>query len=442
MPGRTFAGSAAELDQLVRQAALALYKDTQPYRYGTYMMNEGKVEEAASAYRLAIGRGGREAAWGHRGIGLLLRLQNRFAEAAEQHRAALRVVPDHPASLLALAQELDSMGRSEEALDTWEQTIRRFEDDDVNDLRPEGRLTMLAWARGRRAALRRDLRTAASLAARAGLTGGGSSALDWKRVDVAYPLVLLHDWDRAAQVLAGVRLDASGHLQDPGATDAFYGALAALEAARSNPAAALAAVRRVGEQPGLQGPRARTDQARADLGYYMSLSGDVRGGERVAAATDPNCYPCLIRRSEIAILKRDWRAAERLADRAARIGPSLPDAYYHNGRQLLARGNIDRAIRQFEEAHRRGSGWAEPLKAKADALVRRRRFGGALRAFEQAAERAPRWGALHLAWARALWASGGREEARAKMGAASRMSLSPADRDQLRTGAIDAGSFT
>jgi hypothetical protein len=104
MPGRTFTGSPAELDRLVRQAALALYKDTQPYRYGIYVGNLGDHREAASAYQLAIGRGGQEAAWGHRGIGLLLRGQFRFAEAAEQHRAALRAVPDHPGTLLVLAR--------------------------------------------------------------------------------------------------------------------------------------------------------------------------------------------------------------------------------------------------------------------------------------------------------------------------------------------------
>ena len=432
MPGRTFTGAPADLDRLVRQAALALYKDTQPYRYGIYMYYQGELGEAASAYRLAIGRGGRESAWGHRGMGLLLREQNRFAEAAEQHRAALRAMPNHPATLYVLAQELQSMGRFEEALDTWAQVIPRLEEDDADDLQPEGRLAMLEGARGALATLRRDSQAAALSAARTGTIGGGRSASDWKRVATAGYLVLLHDWDRAARFIAGVRLNPSGQLADAAATDGYYYLLASLEAARGDPERALAAFRRVGEQPGSRGRRPPTAEDRATLGYYMAVAGDAKGGERVAAATDPACYPCLIRRSEIAILKRDWRAAERLADEAARQGPSLPDAYYHNGRQLLARGNIDGAIRQFEEAHRRGPRWAEPLKAKADALVRQRRLPDALRTFEQAADRAPRWAALHVDWARALWASGRKDEARAKMSAASRMSLNPAERDELR----------
>lgn len=432
MPGRTFTGAPADLDRLVRQAALALYKDTQPYRYGIYMYLQGDLDETASAYRLAIGRGGREAAWGHRGMGLLLREQNRFAEAAEQHRAALRTVPDHPAILFTLAQELQTLGRHEEALATWTRTVRRFEEEDAQDLRPEGRTGMLDVAQATVAALRRDWHTAALLDSRANTVGSGPKASTYRRVTLADRHLLLHDWAQAARYLAGVRLDAAGHLPDPNATDFYYVVLARLEAARGNPAAALAAFRWVGEQPGPQGPRPPISEDRANLGWHMALAGDVAGGEQVAASTNPACYPCLVRRCEIAILKRDWRSAERLADEAARQGRSLPDAYYHNGRQLLARGNLDGAIRQFEEAHRRGPRWAEPLKAKADALVRQRRLAEALRTFGQAAERAPRWGALHLAWARALWASARKDEARARMEAAGQLSLTPADREQLR----------
>ena len=56
----------------------------------------------------------------------------------------------------------------------------------------------------------------------------------------------------------------------------------------------------------------------------------------------------------------------------------------------------------------------------------------AVAAFEQAAERAPRWGELHLDWARALWASGWKEEAVGKLRAAATMGLEPANAERLR----------
>jgi len=41
----------------------------------------------------------------------------------------------------------------------------------------------------------------------------------------------------------------------------------------------------------------------------------------------------------------------------------------------------------------------------------------AIRRYRDAADRAPRWGALHLAWGRALEARGRRDQAREKYGA-------------------------
>lgn len=433
MPGQTFSGAAVDIDSLVRQAALALYKDSQPYRYGVHMIAVGNLDEAVSAYRLAVGRGGLEAAWGHRGLGLRLRDQNRFEEAIGQYRAALRIVPDHPGTLYVLAQELSFVGRHEEALATFEKAARLFETSAGEDLQPEGRVAMLDASHGEIAAMRHDFRTAAFWSARPSLIGGGASAAEWRKASIAGLLGALHEREATARLLRSVRLGPSGWLAQPAATDNYYRVLAALRADVGDVAGALGAFRRVGEQPGSGGARPLPQEDRARLGYYMALAGDPAEGARVAAASAPDCYPCLVRRVEIAILARDWPAAESFAAQAIRQGPSLPPAYYHHGRQLLARGNVEGALRQFDEAHRRGPRWAEPLRARADALFAQRRLDEALRDYARAAERAPRWGDLHLAWARALWASGRRAEAVAKLRAAAVMGLAPAERARLRS---------
>jgi Flp pilus assembly protein TadD len=56
---------------------------------------------------------------------------------------------------------------------------------------------------------------------------------------------------------------------------------------------------------------------------------------------------------------------------------------------------------------------------------------GAIRKYRAAAERAPRWGALHLAWGRALEAQGRRDQAREKYTQAARMDLSATDRAEV-----------
>ena len=62
----------------------------------------------------------------------------------------------------------------------------------------------------------------------------------------------------------------------------------------------------------------------------------------------------------------------------------------------------------------------------------RNEWRDAERDYRSGADRAPRWGALHLGWARALWRIGRQDEAREKLRLAAGMDLSDADRARLR----------
>jgi predicted Zn-dependent protease len=64
--------------------------------------------------------------------------------------------------------------------------------------------------------------------------------------------------------------------------------------------------------------------------------------------------------------------------------------------------------------------------------MRQRDFKQAEERYSEAAKRAPRWAALHMAWAQALWASGAKEEARGKLRAAAGMDLGRGERERLQ----------
>ena len=66
-----------------------------------------------------------------------------------------------------------------------------------------------------------------------------------------------------------------------------------------------------------------------------------------------------------------------------------------------------------------------------DALMAQGDGRGAIRKFRAAADHAPQWGALHLAWGRALEADGKRDDAREKYAEAARLDLSAADRAEV-----------
>ncbi|MEY3292387.1 MAG: hypothetical protein RJB12_158, partial [Pseudomonadota bacterium] len=73
-------------------------------------------------------------------------------------------------------------------------------------------------------------------------------------------------------------------------------------------------------------------------------------------------------------------------------------------------------------------------------LMARGDEAGAIRKYRAAADRAPGWGALHLAWGRALEAQGRRDQAREKYEQAARMDLSATDRAEVvRRLAVRAG---
>jgi tetratricopeptide (TPR) repeat protein len=130
----------------------------------------------------------------------------------------------------------------------------------------------------------------------------------------------------------------------------------------------------------------------------MAHAGDVVGAEALAFTMPLDCYLCLRVRGQISAIKRDWPAAERWYSEAVRQAPSLPFAFLEWGEILLAKGDIEGAIANFDSAHKKTPHFADALKGWGDALARQGknesrtcevRRGARVRAQLERAQRSP-----------------------------------------------------
>jgi tetratricopeptide (TPR) repeat protein len=127
----------------------------------------------------------------------------------------------------------------------------------------------------------------------------------------------------------------------------------------------------------------------------------------------------------------DRSAADRWFAEAVRMTPSLPFAHERWAEDLLARGELDRAIAEASEAHVRGPHFAEALEVWGQALMRKGDQAGAAARFAEADKYAPHWGKNHLHWGEALMLAGRYREARAQYETANVIDLSRPDRAAL-----------
>jgi len=93
----------------------------------------------------------------------------------------------------------------------------------------------------------------------------------------------------------------------------------------------------------------------------------------------------------------DWDGAQQAYAAAVALAPDLPAAYYSWGLALARHGESAAATSKFDEAHRRGPHWADPLKAWGDVLLRQGRALEAHAKYDEAIQYAPNWEALRQA---------------------------------------------
>jgi len=442
--GGAHVGREDQLEQLITRAAEGLYRAAQPYRYTVYVGSQGRRPEGLPVLRqLTRDPDPVERKWAYNGLAVTARQYGMTAAAIEHGKAALAIDPDFVNAMNNIATAYENAGQEEAAIAWRRRGFRATKNASPIDYDMKRILSDMAV--NRRAVDRRrgDFRSATKTIAMA--RDVDPAAFDPK--SAAASMVALHsgmhEHSRAAaaqRASLGRTSVASGQLLTSAQED-FTISLASLRRAvdlDERAGAAETALRLINAADRIVAEgqaRAREFAAtRPIFAWPIAATGLAAGGrvaeaEALIARTPTDCYECVRARGLIASYRGNPGKARRWLREAIRQGPSIPMAYLDLAR--VPGTDPAAALVLIREANRRGPGWADPLKAWGDALRGQRDWRGAAAQYAEAAERAPRWGALNIEWARALWLSGKHDEAREKFAAAAKMDLSATDRARL-----------
>jgi tetratricopeptide (TPR) repeat protein len=425
----TFAGSEADLDALIQKTAEAIYRNTQPYRYGVYLFSHGRLPEARPVFEDLVRTGSSEdRSWAYVGLAYLAESAGASETALTLYRRATETQPDNIIAWIDLANNEDNLEHEERSWQAYTQAITLGARGDDSDLNPFYRP----------AALPKDQ------IALDGLSGDNLAAVALAHALEAKPD--RHSWEDAytGELLACATMhdpacmrtawtsfpeskDSATLLSrgvNRAAADALLGDWQALSAQGPTLLAALdklgnvvAPVRDRGLRPAL---------AAAD-----SHLGDIKAAHTLIDSTPLDCDFCVRMRGAVAAAERSWaHAAYWFALVSART-PSIPFADTDWGAMLLAKGDADSAIAKFRDANRKGPHFADPLEMWGEALMLKKRSDLALAKFEEANKYAPNWGRMHLKWGEALFYAGQRDKARTQFARAADLDLSAADKTSL-----------
>jgi len=424
----TIRGSEENFDELIQQAADAIYVRTQPYRYSKYLEGLGRYSDSmAVVRRLAHGPSG-ERSWAFAQIANLNLLQGRYREGVDAATRALSFNPRLAIGYLNRAGGEEPLGRNEQALAdlraVQRETARDSAQNTVEDIQAwqPADLALIADYLG-------DRQTAAAQFAIA------AAAPDYQHVASLSPA--FRDYERALnRDLAGSAAAAASpplaRISDYASGIAFFPFVAwAAHAAAGNWGGALIdlygaefAARKQGAGGEIYIERwARPLQAQA-----LAALGRAADAERIANKTPLDCDLCLRARALAAASARDWPAADRWFAEATSAAPSLPFAYTDWGGVLLRKGDTDGAIAKLTVANSKGPHFADPLEMWGEALIAKNRSDLALAKFAEADKYAPNWGRLRVRWGEALYWAGKLADSKKQIAIAAGLDLTPDDK--------------
>ena len=411
-PPKTFEGPPASLDALEQQAAEAVYRNSQPYRFAQYLDQHGRVDEAIAVISELATKGPlSEQGWAYSQWALFDQNDHGDIPAARSHaQQAMALGGDSivEAEISFVGEEVWS-GHDEPALKVSQDLQIKAQQRSSQTTEAywvQNRLVATAWL----ASLVGDQRLAAGdwvLVAKTRDAEFSIASLAPALAATAYELD--HDPRAARAVMASAGdPDDTVFLVD-NANNAFMGLPAYWAAAEGGDwNAALADARKVdawlGARAGQQKIFALMQQVwmRPLEALAQARSGDIAGAEVLIGTTPLDCYLCVRVRGQIAAQKKDWPAADRWFAQAVRQGPSLPVAYTEWGQALLAKGAVNAAIAKLMLGHEKGPRFADPLELWGEALMRKDDFEGAAAKFKEADKFAPHWDRNHLMWRQAL----------------------------------------
>jgi len=423
----TVTGGDAELDELLRKTAEAIFRAAQPYRYAQYVFNQGRrPEEGIAAQKNLIANGSPlDRFWAWNGLVTMYAAEFDFAQSEKASRAAIAMRPDSAQSYFNLGRAEKVAQHDEAALTASETALKLKRDPDISEA---------SWT---------TIRPLIECYG-AGLKGDYQQAVESCGRAATLPDVAgTHIQARLLQ------LPAFAGLHDGSAMRDAFADLPAID--RPGDSAARAAYEAwneftLGHVQAFMTMRAALENARVRLpyGFYfnartirpaiatvLALAGDFAGADAEIDKTPADCSVCLRTRGRIAAIEKKWAEADTWFARAAQDAPSTPFPFTDWGMALLARGQSDAAIEKFKLASKKGPHFADPLEGWGEALMAKNQSHLAVKKFAEAEKYAPNWGRLHLKWGEALAYAGKAADAKAQFARAAALDLTPSEKSEL-----------
>ena len=462
--GPRFSGAEADLDGLLQKTAEEIYGRTQPYRYGIYLQNQGKIAEAEAFLSSHTNIGSStEQAWVYAGWYVTLTAQGRYQEAARAAKAAVAANPDVVFGWNRISSSAQTFGQPEAGLAT-ERTIQRLLNGSVlKDLRPDAVTVQKSTVMNRIADLlgayadetnRLNLSDDPLQQMQTVLATPGQNLINSivAPINFASRLARMHDLAAARRITArepayrdairqilATRPDARGQAIFDLPAQTFRNAELAIALAEED----WGRIRQIA--PVMEAAEPKLNAAYLGgsitgyaptgrwplLAYAEARSGDFAAAHALIDRTPGDCDLCLRMRARIDAAESNAGGADYWFARAVALSPSIPFAHEDWGRVLLARGKPDDAIAQFTIANKNGPHFADALEGWGEALMAKNQSHLALEKFVEAEKYAPNWGRLHLKWGEALVYAGKRDEAKAQFARAAALDLTQSEKSEL-----------
>ena len=359
------AGREAEFDKLIQSAAEAVYRRTQPYRYGIYLLQAGRLDEAKGIFA-SLARSGMHAdrAWAHIGLAAVLEARGDLRAGLEEYKNAGGEAPDFPLAWGDGANTEVDLGHDEDALIDTRKALSLGLGGSGAAINP---YYMESFALGAKSSV------AVSLG-----DNTGALALDRRLQSMEDRKSWENSFENDLVACAGMH-DAHcaqrAWARLPSA-DAYSGTSAGVALNREG--ALAVAQTRLGQWREAEGTLGliapEVDKAGKPLAWLRDTFvaplqaltraelGDAARARALIATTPLDCELCLFVRGRVEAAAGNRRGAEYWFARADAFAPSFPFVDSEWGKMLLDDGDASGAIAKFEIANRRSPGFADPLE--------------------------------------------------------------------------------
>ena len=420
--------TGSDLDALVSQAASAIYRMTQPYRYAMSLWGGGSqfnppnattLGAIASLRELATTGDTEDRAWASDAVGDFSLFQGDPETNIRWLDRSLAIKPGIDA-LLDYQRVYAILEHNQQQLDRAEALLALARRGGGTEILPVHRDADINYSQQLVAVLQGDNMRAVELAPQKHQTDLRVVVGPFDQLGRLYGCAGMHDGACVDEINDLDPIPPSWHAQAELALGRYE------DVVREEPAvrAELAKLHKFGQL-------ITQRQTNPNLAFAEAELGDFAGAHALIDPTPADCDLCMRMRGRIAALEHRYDDAGKDFAMVAARSPSIPFADSDWGAMLMAKGDFDGAIAKFAAANKLGPHFADPLEGWGEALMLKNRSDLAVAKFAEAAKYAPNWGHLHLMWGKALFYAGQKDEARKEFAAARRLDLSPADEAEL-----------